>query len=550
MPDTLDRKQYQRSVTRETAAEMARLHHPGALLESFLMSAQGGTGALGGFAALVDKSSQVTHQIIRGNKGITDEGLRIFLRERGGPALTGKEKFPFFWSGNKHSQNGHEFSLLLSCPLEEDRLAMAGLARPMHGQEYDSQDKEFLMGIAFLLQISLNTTLFSTRVELVNAELAKRNAELDRQVFHLNGLRELSSEAGASVDVEKFLDAFLPTLLGRFSRHQGLVVVQKRDTGGVWIKSMGIDPKPVVATGVAQDSGSPALDVDRLMFLCLSGVQNKRYQPLQTERVAEMTSLSGLVQGFEPETAYLFMIKDQMFGAVLLGKPLENRRLSDQEKELLFAFVSQSVLHLKNADAFQTIVALNRDLERQNSELQKTIEDLTRAEHRIGVLEAAAKRVVQMVTQKAEKVMQVKSLDFVLLIGISLVIAALFNMKNPKGLDFFPQPRPADAISIGEEEARRLLSIENALLIDARPREFYELSHAKEALNIPPAVFDAIYKARFWDEDLERPLIIYGRSISRLWDETIAHKFLNRDHERVYLFKNGIRNPLGSGGEK
>jgi rhodanese-related sulfurtransferase len=130
------------------------------------------------------------------------------------------------------------------------------------------------------------------------------------------------------------------------------------------------------------------------------------------------------------------------------------------------------------------------------------------------------------------------------------VLAFLFNFQNPKGIAFFPLPRPVDAISIEEQEARRLLAVENALLIDARPREFYELGHVKEAINIPPALFDAVYKTRFQDEDLDRPLIIYGRSISRLWDETLARSFLNHDHERVYLFEKKIKNPLGLEGER
>ena len=550
MPDTSNRWQYQRSVIREAATEMACLRHPTAILESFLMSAQGGTGAQGGFAALVDKTSRVTQLIIRGNKGITDEELRTFLREGRVPALTGKEKFPFFWVRSNHSQFDLEFNLLLACPLEDDRMAVAGLTLAMHGRKYDSQDEEFLMELVLLLQISLNKTLFSTQVELMNAELEKRNAELDRQVFLLNGFRELSEEAGAFVDVEKFLDAFLPTLLGRFFRHQGLVVVQNRVAGSVGIKSMGIEPEPVPVSGQEPGKGFQAIDIDRLMYLCLSGVRNKRYQPLQTQPVLEIGALLGLIQGFEPETAFLFMLKDQMFGAVLMGKPLEERNISDQEKELLFAFISQAVLHLKNADSFHTILSLNLNLEKRNKELQQTIDELTQAEHRIGVLETAAKRVVQMVTQKAERNLRVKRLDFVLLIGISLVLALLFNFQNPKGIAFLHPQRPADAISIDEQEARRLLSKENAFLIDARPREFYELGHAKESINIPPALFDSIYKARFWDEELDRPLIIYGKSISRLWDEALARRFLNQGHERVYLFKKGIRDPLVSGGEE
>lgn len=550
MPEGLERRHYQLSVIRETAAELARLRHPGSILEAFLMSAQGGVGALGGFAALTAKDLVVTHLVVRGDPGITYEDIRALLKDEFDPGLAGVDRFPFFLSQNKPLRFWHRFTMIIACPLGDDRMAIVGLAPAMHGQDYDSEDRDLIMGLSCLFQISLNAAFSSTRVELLNAELQKRNTELDRQVFHLNGFRELSMEAGEAVTVETFLDVFLPTLLGRFLRHQGLVVVHDKSSGSAWLKSMGITPEPSLSS--ASDPSVPiqAVNTERLLFLCLSGVGNKHLQPQQTEPVLSMDSLLALIQGFRPETAFLFMVRAQMYGAVLLGSPLEDRVLSSQEKELLLAFVSQSVLHMKNADSFQTIVALNTDLEHQNEALRMTIDDLTQAKHRIGVLEAAARRVTQMVTRNAERILQVRPLDFILIIGISLVLATLFNIQNPKGIRFFPLPKPAGAISINAVEATRMVAEEGALLIDARPREFYEKGHVEGALNVTPALFDTVYKARFSDEDLERPLIIYGRSFSRLYDEAVVRKFLSWDHERVYLVEGNGETLMASGGGK
>lgn len=548
MPGSLERKHFQISVIRETAAELARLRHPKAILESFLMSALGGTGALGGFGALMDKALNVTHLIVRGDQGVTDKGLKKIAKEGGSPSPAGMEQFPFFLPQDKIERLCPRTALVVVCPLEDNRVTLVGLSPAMHGQDYNESDQDFLTGLSHLFQVSLNSALFSTRVELLNAELEKRNRDLNRQVFHLEGLRELSVETGESMDVEKFLKAFLPILLGRFFRHQGLVVVQDRSTGSVWLKSMGIEPEPVHGFENRPGATTQPLDIDRLLFTCISGVRNKHLQPLHAEPVEELGVLSDLIPGFLPESAFWFMVKEQMHGAVLLGAPLEDRHLSGQEKELLFAFVSQSVLHMKNADSFHTVLSLNQDLEKQNNALQKTIDELTRAEHRIGVLEAAVKRVAHMVTRQAERVMQVRILDFVLLIGISLVLGALFNFQNPKGIPLLPKPRPVGVITIDDAQAKQLLSKEDALLIDARPREFFEQGHAQDALNVSPALFDVVYKTRFWDENPERPLIIYGRNFSRLYDETIARKFLNRDHERVYLVEKGGRKLFDSRG--
>lgn len=538
IPDNLDRKAYHLAVIRETAAELGGVRHPKLILESFLMSAQGGLGALGGFAVLTDKLSEVTHLIIRGEGSISHEQIKALIKAALDHILLKEERFPFFIEQDHFLQLPHGFALILACPIEDGRLAFLGLAPAMHGREYDPDDRQLLISLSSLFQISLNSALFSTRVELLNAELEKRNTELDRQVFHLNGLRELSMEAGESVDVAKFLTAFLPTLLGRFSRSQGLVVLHDRTAGLTWLKSMGIDPEPAVAS----------LPIDRLLFLCLAGVQYKHIQPLQAMPVLQMEPLFHLIPGFVPANAFLFLVKDQMYGAVLLGAPLEERKFSEQEQELLSAFIAQSVLHLKNADSFAAIVQLNKNLAEQNQALQETIDELTRAEHRISVLELAARRISQMVNQNAERIMQVRPLDFILLIGISIALGLLFNLQNPKGISFFPLPRPEEAKSITTLEVNTLLAEENALLIDARPREFYELGHVKGAVNVPPALFDSVYTSQFADEDPERPLIIYGRNFSRLFDEVVAWKFINRDHERIYLFLGDMKDFPDAGG--
>lgn len=556
MADDFERKKYHLDIIREAAAELGGVRHPGVILESFLMSAQGGVGALGGFAALTDRTSEAGHLIVRDVDNITSEQIRGLIKEASDYICTQKEQLPFFIIEKNSFSLPHDCKLILVCPIEDDRFAFLGLASAMHGQNYTADDSQLIMSLASIFQISLNFALFSTRIELLNSKLQKQNSELDRQVFHLNGLKELSVAAGESVDVGQFLAEFMPTLLGRFSRHQGLVVLHDRITGSIWLKSMGIEPVPAISANMNQSAMelikgpkvsdeatvccTSSLQVDQLLFLCLAGVQEKHIQPLQVEPVVQMEPLLSVIKGFIPESAFLFLVKEQMYGALLLGSALEQQRVSEQERELLFAFVAQSVLHIKNADSFATIVALNENLAEQNQELRQTIGELTRAEDRISVLEAAARRIAQMVNRNAERIMQVRLLDFIMIVGISMVIGATFNMQNPKGISFSPLPRPDGVRSITAKEAERLLSKEGALLIDARPREFYELGHARDAINVPPSLFDSIYKVSFGAQELERPLIIYGRTFSRLYDELVARKFFNQDHEAIYLLEEGI----------
>ncbi|MBF0258253.1 MAG: rhodanese-like domain-containing protein [Desulfamplus sp.] len=573
--DEVERKKYHLSIIRAAVAELGSVRHHKLILESFLMSAQGGTGALGGFAAITGKlpkndltdnghalmgttknespivtansrdfhikssrAPEDAYIITRGVENITSEQIELLIKEACEYISNQEQPVPFFITQgsalikNRPLPLADRFVLILVCPIEDQRLVFLGLLPAMHGRDYDSEDRQLLTSLSSLFQISLNCALFSTRVELLNSELQKRNIELDRQVFYLNALRELTMEASEAVDVNMVLTVFLPTLLGRFSRHQGLVAIHDRATETIWLRSMGLDQ--------TMSNGDRRSFVDRLLFLCLAGVKNKHIQPLQVEPVIEFEPILSMLDGFVPESAFLFLIKEQMYGALLLGSPLEERKFSEQERELLFAFVSQSVLHIKSADSFGTIVALNDNLAQQNQALRRTIDELTRAERRISVLEAAAIRITKIVNRNAERLMQVRLLDFVLLVGISLVLGAIFNLQNPRGIPLMPLPRPDIVKSISSQEAQKLLSSENALLIDARPRELYELGHATNAISVPSSLFDATYAMRFSTEDPERVIIIYGRSFSRLYDEAVARDFFNQDHEKIFLIKDDL----------
>ncbi len=519
--ESFERKDYHLSVIRQASAELSSVRHPKQILESFLMAAQGGVGALGGFAFLTGGSNIGEKNIVCRGIENKDDYIDTLINELEKHIDSKLAIYPFFIQSSI-------FTILLVSPIEDGRFAFMGLINAIHGREYDTYDRQLLLSIASIFQLSLNSALFSTRVELLNSQLQKNNIELDRQVFHLNALRELSLEMGQATDTDTVLAAFLPTLLGRFSRHQGVVVVYNRETGIIHIKSMGVVPPPPI-----NDSSM----VDRLLFLSLAGVQNKHIHPLQVEPLIQIDQLSSIIEGFIPESGFMFLVKEQMYGLLLLGAPLEDCKLSEQEQELLFASVTQSLLHIKNSDSFSTIVNLNSDLAKQNEALRKTISELTNAQKQISTLEAAAKRIAQIINRKADKIMQLRPLDFVLIIGISIIIGLIFNLQSPKGIPIIPIPRPDLIKTISIEEARNLITSESLspILIDARPREFYELSNIKDSVNLPPSLFDSIYPINFANEDPERPLIIYGRSFSRLYDEEVARKFVSYDHENIYL---------------
>ena len=515
----IDRARYQFQILSDAALELSGARYPRRILESFALSAQGGVGARGSFAAILGDGEFELMAQSSLSRNLTPEYARV-LRDHL-KALEGERKVPYFVPSLQGELCPGRCELLLVCPLDGDRDGVLGLEGNLSGSPYDENDRQLVASLGTLFQTSLRFSLFAAREELLNAELQKRNVALDRQIYHLTALSEMSREV-IRADMTEVMDTLLLSIIGHFSRPDGLLVLHDRDSGVILASAKGAQVR----------AGLSAAEVDRLFFLCLAGARDKRLRALQAERVERLETLAEIPLGFEPRRVFIFMLRENLYGVLLLGRSLDPARTADDE--LLQAFVAQGVMHLKNADSFVTISALNEDLERQNEELRNTIAELTRARDRISMLEAAGRRIAAMVHSKAESLERVRAFDFLMIIVLSLGMALAFNTQNPRGIPLV-EPPGVEVETIGRDRALELVTGEDALLVDARPREFFERESAPGAVNVPAQLFDLVYMMQMASEDPERPIVVFGRSVSRHYDLMVARKFLGRDHERVYI---------------
>ncbi len=132
-------------------------------------------------------------------------------------------------------------------------------------------------------------------------------------------------------------------------------------------------------------------------------------------------------------------------------------------------------------------------------------------------------------------------LDFVLIIGISLLCALVFNGSNPNGVALLPRMVLHSDISyIDLEAAVQKHAASSAVFVDARPTNFFEQVHIAEAVNIPLSVFDIMYMMTLQAYDKNQPVIVYGRTISRRYDVDVANKLYLRGHKQVRVLGNGL----------
>jgi rhodanese-related sulfurtransferase len=132
-------------------------------------------------------------------------------------------------------------------------------------------------------------------------------------------------------------------------------------------------------------------------------------------------------------------------------------------------------------------------------------------------------------------------LDFVIILGLSVIVSLGFNAANQKGLPLFQQITLEEAVSfVSPLEAFEKHKEGQSLFVDAMPTSFYEKEHIPGAENLPLAIFDFIYDLTLADADKEKEIIVYGRSISRHYDEEVANKLSLRSHKNVSILKGGL----------
>jgi rhodanese-related sulfurtransferase len=137
---------------------------------------------------------------------------------------------------------------------------------------------------------------------------------------------------------------------------------------------------------------------------------------------------------------------------------------------------------------------------------------------------------------------RVSMLDFLLVVGVSILLAITFNISNPYGIPLIPDRPDVESIpSISAVAAMRDYRQGQTLIVDAMPNNFYQKMHVKGAVNMPMALFDIVYLMKFSDEDKDKKIVVYGNTISRPYDQEIAGKLLLRGYSDVKVMDGGLK---------
>jgi|WetSurMetagenome_2_1015567.scaffolds.fasta_scaffold00537_3 rhodanese-related sulfurtransferase len=142
--------------------------------------------------------------------------------------------------------------------------------------------------------------------------------------------------------------------------------------------------------------------------------------------------------------------------------------------------------------------------------------------------------------RESYKASRVSWFDFVVVLGVSVLLAMIFNSSNPNGIPILPAPPSSTIPVISAAAAMKDVQLGNALILDAMPENFYQKRHIQGSVNMPLALFDIVYAMTFSDENKERKIIVYGSTMSRPYDLELADKLLLRGFDQVSILEGGV----------
>lgn len=553
----LDRRTFFRRILRDACAEFARLDGPVKIIETGLLTAMGAVGLRKGFLGSLQTPSDDLRMASRGVDDATvayvqDDfpSLRHrFFDSTSAPGTTFETGFQLITHDDPFgpSPADSDLRLLVYWRMGKESSGLMGLGEKIAGLPFDNEDIDFVLNLVDNMFMALQAVTARTMIRTLENELqqareqirekTQRNEtikkELERSLFRMSGFSDIFQELSGLHQSQQVIEAFLLVLIGIFSARNGSILYYDADTAQ--------------AKFACRGSGSSVME-----NLTNEQVRLRVESIFTARRASALTPLQAQILPVEhlPETAaplarenlvIIFRLDETAKGLLLLGPRLVDSRYGPRERELLLAFAHNFLVFLKNSKSFETIQRLNAEQEQKNIALEQSIQALSTSRKTIVTLETAVDRVKTLIGRAMARSTRVSLADICAVVAAGLILGLIYNFASPAGIPIIPVTwRHPSSPQVDVLKAEGMLNTRSALFVDARPPEFYNQGHVAAAVNLPPALFDFIYMMHFNRLDPELILVVYGRTISRRYDEEIAYRLRDRGHSNVLVLAGGI----------
>ena len=370
----LDRRVHHLRTLYDVSKELFGIIDSEGILRNFLMMTTGNFGVVEGFICTQDApGNKPTHFV---SVGFRDEEHTSLSK--------GGIQFLRDWNKEGGVIEGSQLESLgvlpksVACALPFDVVdgfsGLLGLGSKIVGEPYNEEDKELLATLINNLVVALRNAKAFEDIKRLNQEMQEKNVQLeealndlDRRVYHLKTLYDVSKDIFGSVDFAAILRNFLLMSMGNFGVMEGFLLTIDIPSGEInHFRSNGYP-----------DLGLTALRESARQFL--SGL----HEGTGMEQVEVLTQPLPEVACGVP-----FRVDEKCLGLLGLGGKLIGEPYNEDDKELLATLVNNLVVALKNAISFENIKRLNLELQEKNKQLEKTLKKLQAALKKIGILES------------------------------------------------------------------------------------------------------------------------------------------------------------------
>ena len=203
--------------------------------------------------------------------------------------------------------------------------------------------------------------------------------KLDRNVFHLRTLYDVSRDIYHSIEPDKIIRNFLLMAMGNFGSKRGFVSLSSVSFKKIeHFESLGY------------------LEAEQ------TAVVQKIEKILSWEKPTQwFDQLANLQQNdlLPPKADYfsIFFVEEKWRSFIGLGEKLVGQGYDSGDQELMGTLINNLIIALKNAKSFEEIWSLNMNLHDKNIELENTVDKLKNAMKKVEILESVKENLSKFV---------------------------------------------------------------------------------------------------------------------------------------------------------
>jgi class 3 adenylate cyclase len=229
------------------------------------------------------------------------------------------------------------------------------------------------------------------QIELLRTSLQQAEniqTELDRRVYYLKTLYDISKDIFSSVEYEPILKNFLLMTMGNFGVAEGFILtvdIPSRKINGFVSVGFQADDISLLRTG-----GSEILFSANLVKSMQNEVDLKSHGLLPPAMMC----------------AFSFNVDTDCTGLMGLGAKLIGDPYNTDDVELLDTLINNLVVAFKNAKSFEEIKGLNLDLQKKNIQLETALSQLKASMRKVEILESVKENLSKFVPVTVSKMIE------------------------------------------------------------------------------------------------------------------------------------------------